>query len=366
MSIDLEGLEPADGTIPRLDFELTEGCDHGCSHCYNVWNGDSAPPPNAEPALDTPALQELMSKAVAVSGARHITLTGGEPLLRKQAMQIVRHATELVPSVTLITNGSHVGPDTAAKFAEWGVRGVQLTLLAGDRELHDRLKGAVCFDDTVRAALDLIDAGVRVQVCFVAMAENRREFRKVMELCVALGIDDISYNRMSPTGRAIHHMARLMPTPAQIEADLETAEVYGRAWGVRVATAMPIPPCIVRTSHLTWVRTGACSTGSKSPNIVLDARGNVRSCNLSANELGNLLTDEWSDIIGNSYFRTFKATVPEMCRGCTYEASCQGGCKESGHSAFGSHSQPEPLLWMATQKGARQLVADRVRQEEGP
>ena len=30
--------------IPRLDFELTPGCDHKCAHCYNVWTADEGDP----------------------------------------------------------------------------------------------------------------------------------------------------------------------------------------------------------------------------------------------------------------------------------------------------------------------------------
>ena len=45
-------------------------------------------------------------------------------------------------------------------------------------------------------------------------------------------------------------------------------------------------------------------------------------------------------------YRTFKQTVPEICRGCAYERSCQGGCKESAFATFGDHTHPEPLVWL--------------------
>ena len=152
MSVDLDAAEEvdpnaaSDALIPRLDFELADGCDHKCGHCYNVWTADDGDPNAAFPTgapLGTPALLALMTKAVTQSGAHHLTLTGGEPMLRRDALDVIHHATTLVPSVTLITNGSHVDDAIAGKFALWGVRSVQLTLLAGDRALHDKLKGAV-------------------------------------------------------------------------------------------------------------------------------------------------------------------------------------------------------------------------------
>ncbi len=204
--------------VPRLDFELTAGCDHKCGHCYNVWNASADDPQGGYPKgqLRGPDFIQMMDKVVGQSGADHITITGGEPLLHRDAMDIIKRATELVSTVQIITNGSHITPAKATDFKRWGVRSVQLTLLSADAAEHDRLKGAECFADTVRAALDLRDAGVPVQICFVAMTENWHRFEDVMELCYVLGIRAISYNRMSPTGWTVdtNSVARLMMSMA--------------------------------------------------------------------------------------------------------------------------------------------------------
>lgn len=371
MSVHVDAEEVPDEAhrIPRLDFELTPGCDHRCAHCYNVWTadeGDAQAGYATTGQLSTRELMALMTKAVRQTGATHLTLTGGEPLLRKDALRLVEHACDLAPSITLITNGSHVDLETARRLAIAGVGSVQLTLLAADRQEHDRLKGATCFDDTVRAAVNLAEVDVPVQVCFVAMKENTHHFAGVMELCYAIGVQTISYNRMSPTGGAIHHIARLMPGIDQIEDNLDTAERLGSAWGIRVATAMPIPPCLIRIDRYRWVRFGFCSTGSRSPNIVIDGAGNVRSCNLSSGILGNLRTQDWAEIHANPYPRDFKRNVPEICRGCAYERSCQGGCKESAFATFGEHAHPEPLVWMAMHPEAREGIVSRVPQTVVP
>ena len=202
--------------------------------------------------------------------------------------------------------------DTAQALAEAGIRSVQLTLLAGNRELHDRLKGATCFDDTLRAALNLRDAGVPTQCCFVAMAENWQELEAVMELCVAVGIQSLSYNRMSPTGGAIHHAERLVPAAEQVERNLDTMERLGPRLGIRCGTAMPIPPCMVRIERYKWIQFVFCSTGSDTPHLVMDTRGDIRACNLSSETLGNVMKDDWADIIGSPYLKNSKRPFP-MC-----------------------------------------------------
>ena len=346
---DGEVIQGGEHVIPRLDFELSAACDHRCGHCYNVWNAADDEPGGGYPKGTMPTADYLamMEKMVAQSGAQHITLTGGEPLLRPDALQFVKRACELVPTVTLITNGSHVGPERARQFKEWGLRSVQLTLLSADRDTHDALKGAACFDDTVRAALDLKDAGVPTQCCFVSMKANAGHFEGVMELCYVLGIRAVSYNRMSPTGWAIRDLDRLLPEVEDVERDLDLAESLGKAWRINVATAMPIPPCLIRFDRYEWVRFGFCSTGSHSPNIVVDPLGNVRSCNLSSHIMGNIREQAWAEIHADPYLHTFKSKLPEMCRGCAYERGCQGGCKESGFATYGDLEHPEPFVHLA-------------------
>jgi pyrroloquinoline quinone biosynthesis protein E len=337
----------ADYQVPRLDFELSSGCDHRCGHCYNVWNASPGDPQfGYKPGrpLSTQGLKALMEKAVRQSGADYLCLTGGEPLLRADALEIIRHACALVPTVQLITNGSHVPMETARALKAAGLRQVQLTLLAGTRELHDRLKGATCFDDTLRAALNLKEAGVPVQVCFVAMHANAGELAAVMELCCALGVRSLSYNRMSPTGGAVHEVEALMPSVEEIEADLEVMERLGPRFGIRVGTAMPLLPCLFALERYPHIQFGFCSTGTPSPNVVIDPAGNLRSCNLSSKVMGNLVVSDWAELMQNPYPREFRSNVPDICRGCAYEHSCQGGCKESAFAVYGDHRHPEPLL----------------------
>jgi PqqA peptide cyclase len=353
--------------VPRLDFELVSGCDHKCGHCYNVWNAKAGDPQGQYPRgqLDTPAFLAMMTKAVKESGAEHLTITGGEPLLRKDALAILRHAASLVPSLQLITNGSHVTEEVAKTLAEIRVRSVQLTLLSSNRALHDRLKGAVCYDDTIRAAVELKDKGVPVQICYVAMKENAGEIEGVVDLAFAIGAVGLSYNRMSPTGWAIHEIDRLLPEVEQVEHDLSVLNRLAPRYRLHVATAMPIPPCLIRLERYPNVRFGFCSVGTESPNVTIDPLGNVRSCNLSSNILGNIRERPWSAIYPGKYVERFDDHIPEVCRGCRYEKTCRGGCKESGFAAYGDLSAPEPFLAQAfgspspRQKRLRVIGGDR-------
>ena len=342
------GIFRAEVKVPRLDLELTRGCNLRCAHCYNVWNGQHGEPPVPRALLDTGDYLELLQRLVQQSGAGQLTLTGGEPLLHPDVSQIVQQACQLADSVHIISNGQLLDRRVAAQFAGAGVGSVQLTFLSAQPALHDRLRGATgSFQQTVRAALDLRDEGVAVQACFVALQSNCQELEEVLELCLALGIKTLAYNRMAPAGAAVGSIAGLLPSVEQVEANLRTADTLGRRFEIRVATAMPIPPCLIRLERYGWIEYGFCSTGSSSPNLVVDPWGDVRSCNLSSQVLGNIRQTSWGRIMRHSYLRPFNRALPRVCRGCTHHQSCRGGCKESALASYGSLEHPEPFLQAA-------------------
>lgn len=335
--------------VPRLEVELTSACDQHCRHCYNVWRSPAggAPAGRMRGQLGTAETLRLIEGAVSASGAGQVTLTGGEPLLRPDAVEIVEQVCALVERVQLVTNAGRLTPAVAARLGRAGLRSAQVTLLSADRARHDARKGAESFDQTLRAVLDLRDAGVGVQVCFVATRESWSDLDGVLELCLALGVRSLSYNRMSPAGAAVAELGCLLPEVGHVEANLESLERLGRRWGMAIATAMPIPPCLVRHERYPSVRFAFCSAGSSTPSPVLDALGNVRSCNLSPVVLGNLRERSWEEVV-EPLRRLSVRPLPGPCVDCAYAGSCRGGCPEAALAAFGPGGHPDPFVRLAT------------------
>jgi hypothetical protein len=55
--------------------------------------------------------------------------------------------------------------------------------------------------------------------------------------------------------------------------------------------------------------------------------------------------------------------MPEVCKGCAFERSCVGGCKESSHAVFGAVGALDPLVWLALHPDRAALT---VPQAPGP
>jgi len=192
---------------PRLQtliFEVTQRCNHACRHCYNVWN-PAAPDiypaaPDIYPAamdpgpayprgeLDTPHTLALLGKALDETICRHVTLTGGEPLLRPDLPQIVDLLRWRGITTTLISNGRLLVEPAVVDLLDRGVSLFELPLLSHRREVHDRLSGAPgAFDAVVSAMANVRYHGGQFVAVFVATRPNLPDLREVIKLAFALG-----------------------------------------------------------------------------------------------------------------------------------------------------------------------------------
>jgi MoaA/NifB/PqqE/SkfB family radical SAM enzyme len=100
-----------DGSIPSvLAISPTMRCNYNCQACYS--RGRST-----DDELSTGELNALFSEAEEL-GIHSIVLTGGEPLLRDDILDIIAHHHRLL--FFLITNGSLVTPEIARRIARSG------------------------------------------------------------------------------------------------------------------------------------------------------------------------------------------------------------------------------------------------------
>ncbi len=119
-----------------LRVSLTDRCSLRCTYCMPEQGLPWLP---GDQVLTTPELLRLVRVAVS-QGVRGVRLTGGEPLLRPDVVEIVRAIAALPqrPEVSLTTNGLRL-PGLAAPLADAGLRRVNVSLDTLNRETFKRL-----------------------------------------------------------------------------------------------------------------------------------------------------------------------------------------------------------------------------------
>jgi radical SAM protein with 4Fe4S-binding SPASM domain len=335
---------------PRLQtliFEVTQRCNHACLHCYNVWHLDAQGQPVAYPRgeLDTAETLALLNKALDETRCRHVTLTGGEPLVRKDLPQILDLLRERDVTTTIISNGRLLTKPTVMNLLDDGVGLFELPLLSHRREVHDCLSGSPGAFDAVLAAMAHIryHRGHFVAV-FVAMRLNLFDLYETIKLAFAFGARGLMLNRFNPGGRGRARLAELLPTADQMRQALTVADAAAAEFSFPISCSIPIQPCLVDTRAYPNLGFGFCAAGTDRAYYTLDPLGNLRPCNHTPTTLGNLLEEPFADLIAPERMAPFVEAVPRFCAPCALRDTCQGGCKAAAQVCYGSLTAEEPFL----------------------
>jgi MoaA/NifB/PqqE/SkfB family radical SAM enzyme len=113
---------------------VTYRCDLDCAMCDLPSRGDR------RRELDAEGLRGVLD-AFRDLGVLGVGVTGGEPLLRADTVDVIRHGARRGLLMHLNTNGTLVTEETARALADAGLASVNLSLDGPDAETHDRLRG---------------------------------------------------------------------------------------------------------------------------------------------------------------------------------------------------------------------------------
>lgn len=333
--------------LQTLIFEITQRCNHKCLHCYNVWHeeatGRSPCYPKGE--LDTEGTMTLLNKALDETNCKHITLTGGEPLLRPDLKQILNLLAERDMRVTLISNGRLLTETTIVDLLERGVVLFELPLLSHHRETHDFLSGAPGAFDAALAAMARIrcNYGKFISV-FVATKLNLPDLYDAIKIAFSFGASGLMLNRFNVGGRGRQHIDKLLPSPDQVSQMLAVADKASEELNFPISCSIAIQPCLVNIEAYTNLNFGFCAAGTERAYYTLDPLGNLRPCNHTTTILGNLLEETFADLIAPERLAPFLEAVPDFCSPCKLRNTCKGGCKAAAEVCYGSLTAEEPFL----------------------
>src|SRR5579871_5546249 len=116
-----------------VHLDLTWRCNERCVHCYLDHDDQGE--------MSFGEIDALLPQ-LADAGVFFLTLSGGEPLLRRDLFDIVRRARQLAFNVKLKTNGILIRECEAALIRELGVDSVQISVYSHRAETHDAITRA--------------------------------------------------------------------------------------------------------------------------------------------------------------------------------------------------------------------------------
>jgi GTP 3',8-cyclase len=172
-----------------LRVSLTDKCNLRCTYCMPPEGLDWLPKPEL---LTADEIVRLVAIGVERLGVTEVRYTGGEPLLRRELVDIVARTAALSPrpEVMLTTNGIGLAR-LAGPLAEAGLDRVNVSLDTLERETFKRLAHRDRFDDVIAGLLAADAAGLRpVKVNTVLMRGiNDHEAPALLRYCLKQGYE---------------------------------------------------------------------------------------------------------------------------------------------------------------------------------
>lgn len=305
-------------------FVITRRCNLKCITCYIQ--------DNKQKETEELTLTEIkvLFQRLKAEGFNLITISGGEPLLRKDLKEVIVSANQAFDGVKLNTNGTLIDREMGIFLKEQKV-GIMISLDGVEQEANDRIRGEGTYVRILEAIRLLKKIGhEKIVVSTTVTGLNVGEVSLIYELCRQLGVE-VTYGIFLESGRGRCNRETLsVPTSGLIRG-------YTDMLKLEIASCQPqrlIPPFLTRTkTHCGAVR----STVNIMPN------GDVFPC-------PNLIEPEWK--IGNLKGRTLRQLIADneivhkvaarevknvpRCKNCSIRYICGGGCManaflNSGH-----------------------------------
>lgn len=170
---------------PRLplqgNIDLTYRCNNNCRHCW-LWIPRDAK--EKENELSFGAIKKIVDEAKNM-GCRSWSISGGEPMLRPDFIDIFKYLATNSIAYSLNTNGTLITPKVAQLMKHTGNK--MVALYGATAGVHDHItRNPGSFDATMRSFAYLKEAGADFVVQLIPMRDNYHQFKKMVRLAESL------------------------------------------------------------------------------------------------------------------------------------------------------------------------------------
>ncbi len=341
--------------------EITHRCPMRCVYCSN--------PLNLEPAsreLDTATWRRVLDEAAEL-GVLQVHFSGGEPLARRDIVELIDHASRRGLYANLITSGIQLDLALAHRLADAGLEHVQLSIQDTEAEGVERiggLKGA--FERKHRAAEAVSAARLALTLNAVIHRGNAGRVPDFVDLAVAMGARRLEVAHVQYYGWGLVNRAQLMPTRTQVGETTRAVEAARERYRGVLAIDYVVPDYYARLPK-------ACMGGWGRRFLLVDPAGRVLPCHAATIIPGlnftsvteQPLAEIWA---GSPAFAAFRGTewMAEPCRSCERREIDWGGCRCQALALTGGAANTDPACHKSPHHAAIVALAEREAATASP
>ena len=356
---------------PLVVWNTTNRCNLRCKHCYlqaeDVSYDNELTHEEAMALIDD--LAEMKAPVLLFSG--------GEPLMRKDLMELGKYAAEKGLRPVLSTNGTLIDDEKAKQLFEAGFQYVGISI-DGAPKTHDFFRAK---EGAFRASIEGLHAcrraGLKTGVRFTLNKYNEKELPEIFDILVEEKIPRFCMYHLVYAGRGEGMLKQDVTTERMRElmqyvAD-KTVELHEQGVEIEILTTdnhadgiylynlikEKQPERADEVMKLLEMH-GGCSAGTKFGNV--DPQGNVHPCQFWQDyTIGNVREKPFSELWNGDdpllvMLRKKEEHVKGKCADCKYNQLC-GGCRIRARAVTGDLWEEDPACYLTEkERGAEQLT----------
>jgi radical SAM protein with 4Fe4S-binding SPASM domain len=304
-------MKAIENLIPfAITFETTHDCNEKCIHCYMDRN---------LPSLFLFEIKRILDE-IAVENCLCVTFTGGEFFVRRDALEIIKHASSLHFIIDVLSNGFLINQEIVAGLADCSVRRVQISIYGATPETHDAitcLSGSFC--RTIKGIELLKEAGIKVEIAFPLMNKNFHERHLVKDFAKSIGCLISPSHMITARNNGLKDTFFLRLDDEQLADFLRDKELSGSYAGRK-----PFQDHEFYFGFSDLLEAAPCYSGFNS--CAITPSGKVLPCNQLLYEVGDLRKNTFSEIWHSSlqlkYLRSLNLRDLKECANCKLLLSC--------------------------------------------
>ena len=315
-------------------IEMTRFCNLHCVHCYN--HSYATEQGSYKKAF------RLLEYLIRKTTVRNITFTGGEPCISERFTEIVLHAKLQGKRVTIITNGN-APTEVYRQLAKMKVDRIEFSIHSSQPKIHDRIvRVAGSFEKAIANMQLMQESGIKVTPVIVISSLNYDDVATTVRFFHQQGIDSIMVNRYNLGGEGLKH-PYLPANATQLRATFRLLNDYAEKQGIRIFSGVCTPYCLLNPDDYPSIRFGSCSSNVYQRPLTFDLEGNLRLCNHSPVNAGNIYKQTLAEIFANPYLLEWEDLDIAFCKGCLRLHECKGGCRAASEQMGYSLKKEDPI-----------------------
>jgi radical SAM protein with 4Fe4S-binding SPASM domain len=312
--------------------------------------------------LTTEEARFLIDELSYLNSVLLLVLSGGEPLLREDILDIVEYASQAGFITVLGSNGTLLTRETLKSLKEAGLRGVGISIDSTIPSNHDSFRGFNgAWELSINALRFAGDLGIETQMDVTLTDRNIHEIENFVELGASLSVKAVNFFFLVCTGRAMKTDITGYNYESTLKKITQLIKMEKRLM-IRARCTPHIYRLLYEEGFKISQGTRGCLAGRHYMRI--DPEGNVTPCPYMPFILGNIKKSSLTDIWENStYLRQMREErYKGKCGVCEYVEIC-GGCRARALIEKRDFMEEDPLCSYEPKDGERISLSNDFKTE---